>query len=137
MHKLLAGAFVLLLAGPAFAGEGDLQQTVSDLTSQTADKEKMDDLGATRVELSQVRGWLNDATNAIKEEAEGTTRRLFELVRAQLTLIDELTALSKVEDEASRLLQQISQVKATLSAAKSELDEKKAKLRALKMKESE
>ena len=137
MHKLLAGALVLLLTGPAFAGEGDLQQTVSDLTSQTADKEKMDDLGATRVELSQVRGWLNDATNAIKEEAEGTTRRLFELVRAQLTLIDELTALSKVEDEASRLLQQISQVKATLSAAKSELDEKKAKLRALKLKESE
>jgi replicative DNA helicase len=135
MRKLIAGAFVLLLAGPALGEEGDLKQTVSDLTSQTTDKEKMDALGATRVELSQVRGWLNDATNAIKEEAEAKTRRLFELVRAQLKLVDELVALSKLEDEASKLTAQISAVKQKLSTAKNELDEKKAKLRALKMAE--
>lgn len=137
MRTLLAGALVLLLASPALAEEDDLQQTVSDLTSQTTDKEKMDTLGATRVELSQIRGWLNDATNAIKEEAKGKTRRLFELVRAQLKLVDELVALSKIDDEASRLQQQISQVKAKLSASKSELEEKKATLRALKMQESQ
>lgn len=135
MRKLIAGAFVLLLAGAAWAEEGDLKQTVSDLTSQTADKEKMDALGATRVELSQIRGWLNDATNAIKEEAEAKTRRLFELVRAQLKLVDELVALSKLEDEASKIEQQMSAVKQKLSTAKNELDEKKAKLRALKMAE--
>ena len=137
MRKLIAVAFVLLMAGPVVAEDADMQQTVTDLTSQTADKEKMDDLGATRVELSQVRGWLNDATNAIKEEAGAKARRLFELVRSQLKLIDELIALSKIEDEASKLQQQISVAKQKLSGAKNTLNEKQAQLRALKMKEAQ
>jgi chromosome segregation ATPase len=128
----------LLSSLPAMADEeesGDLKQSVSDLSAQTDDKEKMDTLGATRVEVSQIRNWISDATNSIKEEAERKTRRIFERIRAQLKLVDQLIALSKVEDEASKLEQQVSAVKQKAAAAKSELEEKRAKLRALKMKE--
>jgi hypothetical protein len=139
-RKLLALAgLTLLLSLPAMADEeettGDLTQSVSDLSSQTDDKEKMDALGATRVEVSQIRSWISDATNSIKEEAERKTRRIFERIRAQLKLVDQLIALSKLEDEASKLEQQVSETKQKAAAAKSELEEKKAKLRALKMRE--
>lgn len=138
-RKLLAMVGLTLLSSlPAMADEeesGDLKQSVSDLSAQTDDKEKMDTLGATRVEVSQIRNWISDATNSIKEEAERKTRRIFERIRAQLKLVDQLIALSKVEDEASKLEQQVSAVKQKAAAAKSELEEKRAKLRALKMKE--
>lgn len=137
MRKLVALFFVLLLASLARAEESDLKQTVSDLSSQTGDKEKMDTLGATRVALSQIRGWLNDATNAIKEEAEQKTKRLFELVRAQLKLVDELISLSTLKQEADRVEGEIAQLGQKAAAAKGKLEEKQARIRALKMKESE
>jgi len=123
-----------LMAAPAQAEDADLQQTLSDLTSQTADKEKMDTLGATRVELSQTRGWLDAATNAIKEEAETKCRRFFDLVRAQLKLLDELIALSKLEEEANQLDQAIAAAQQNYQAAKSQLEDKQAQIRAMKMK---
>jgi hypothetical protein len=123
-----------LMAAPAQAEDADLQQTLSDLTSQTADKEKMDTLGATRVELSQTRGWLDAATNAIKEEAEEKCRRFFDLVRAQLKLLDELIALSKLEEEANQLDQAIAAAEQNFRAAKSQLEDKQAQIRALKIK---
>jgi chromosome segregation ATPase len=123
-----------LMAAPAQAEDADLQQTLSDLTSQTADKEKMDTLGATRVELSQTRGWLDAATNAIKEEAEEKCRRFFDLVRAQLKLLDELIALSKLEEEANQLDQAIAAAEQNFQAARSQLEEKQAQIRAMKMK---
>jgi chromosome segregation ATPase len=123
-----------LMAAPAQAEDADLQQTLSDLTSQTADKEKMDTLGATRVELSQTRGWLDAATNAIKEEAEEKCRRFFDLVRAQLKLLDELIALSKLEEEANQLDQAIAAAQQNFQAAKSQLEDKQAQIRALKIK---
>lgn len=126
----------LLPAAMAAAAESDLSQTISDLRSQASDKEKMDALGATRVELSQIRTWLNDATNAVKEEAEERCRRVFELVRAQLKLVDELTALSKIENEAKRLAQAIAKAKHSYQSAKSQLEGKQAELRALKLKDS-
>jgi len=137
-RMLVASASILLLLTTlATAAESDLSQTISDLRAQADDKEKMDALGATRVELSQIRTWLNDATNAVKEEAEEQCRRVFDRVRAQLKLVDELTALSKIEDEAQRLEQSIAKIKQRYQAAKSQLDEKKAELRALKLKGSQ
>ena len=139
MTRTLVAVVLIVLLAPAqaLAEDADLQRTISDLSSQTSDKEKMDALGATKVELSQIRGWLNDATNAVKEEAEKKCRRLFELVRAQLKLVDELITLSKIDDEARRLEQAIAGAQKKHQAAKNQLDDKVAKLRALKMKEKE
>jgi len=136
-RTLAALSLVLLLAAPARAEESDMKHTVLDLTAQASDKEKMDSLGATKVELSQIRGWLNDATNAIKEEAEKKTKRLFELVRAQLVLVQELVSQSKIKDEADKLEQEVSQVRQKAAAAKHTLEEKQAQVRALKMKDAE
>jgi len=139
-RKLLVTGLALLLSMPAWAEEDedssqDLKQSISDLSSQTDDKEKMDGLGSSNVELSQIRGWISDATNSIKEEAEQKARRCFELVRAQLKLVDQLIALSKVEDAANKLEQQVNEAKQKVGAATKKLQDRQAKLRALKMME--
>jgi len=126
---------VLIRVPDARAEDADLQQTVTDLKGQTNDKERMDSLGASRVELSQIRTWLSDATNAIKEEAEKKSRQIFELIRAQLKLVDEQTSFSKLDDEARKLEQQVTEVKQKAEALRGRLDDKKARLRALKMKD--
>lgn len=123
----------LLLIAVAGAETADLEQTVTDLNSQTDDKERMDTLGSSKVEINQIRTWLSDAANAIKEEDETKCRKVFERARIQLKLIDEQVALSKLDEQARGLEQQVSAIKQKADAAKRQLEEKQAKLRALKM----
>lgn len=122
-----------LLVGAALADKGELQQSISDLSSQTSDKQRLDTLGAARVELSQVRTWLTEAENAVKEDQEDLARRALERVRAQLTLVQELTALSQRERETQRLEQALANARRGLQSAKKKLDEKHVELRALKL----
>jgi hypothetical protein len=126
---------LLVVTASAQAEDADLKQTVSDLTSQTDDKERMDVLGSSKVEVSQLRTWLGDATNAIKEEAEKKCRQIFERIRSQLKLVDEQTAHAKLDDEARKLEQQIAEIKTTSETLSRKVQDKKAKLRALKMKD--
>lgn len=134
MRKLFVVAGLsLLCAGTAHADVADLKQSLSDLRSQADDKEKMDTLGATKVELSQVSGWLDDATNAIKLEAEKKARRFFTLVRAQLKLVDQLVVLAKLQQEAKKLEADISGLKEQKASAKSQLEDKRVQLKALQM----
>jgi hypothetical protein len=128
-------AALLSLSSPALAEDDDLNRTVSDLSGQAGDKEKMDSLGAAKIEISQMRGWLDAAVNAIKEDTKQKARRMFELVRAQLTLVDGLVSLSKAKDELGRLEQESSRARQALGKAKSKLEEKRAELRALKINE--
>lgn len=137
IRKLSPLVLVLLLAAPARAEDDDLNRTVTDLSGQAGDKEKMDALGAAKVELSQMRGWLDNAVNAIKEDAKKKARRMFELVRAQLKLVDGLISLSKAKDELSRLERERGQLRQALGKAKSQLEEKRAQLRALKITEGQ
>ena len=132
---LLLVGLLFVPVSPALAEDasGDMMQTISDLRSQSDDKEKIDSLGATRVELSQIRTWLGDATNAMQEEAEEKARRIFARTRAQLRLVDQLIALSKVQDRVRKLERGLSEARQAAAAAKSELEEKRARLRALKM----
>ena len=135
-RALLLALVLGLWSGLAVAGEtDDLKQTVSDLTAQTADKEKMDSLGATKVELNQLRTWIQTAQNAIQEEAEKKTRRFFTLIRSQLKLVDELIGLSRVEDQQAKLQREITAQKTLLGATKKQLLDKQARLRALNMKD--
>lgn len=134
MQKLFVIAGLsLLFAGSARADVADLKQTLSDLRSQAGDKEKMDTLGATKVELSQISGWLDDATNAVKLEADKKARRFFTLVRAQLKLVDQLVALATLQKEAKKVASEISGLKAQMASAKNQLEDKRIQLKALKM----
>jgi len=128
-------AALLSLSATALAEDDDLNRTVSDLSGQAGDKEKMDALGAAKIEISQMRGWLDAAVNAIKEDTKQKARRMFELVRAQLTLVDGLVSLSKAKDELNRLEQESSRARQALGKAKNKLEEKRAELRALKINE--
>ena len=137
-NAALIVGLLMLIGTSALAEEAsDLKQTISDLQSQAADKDRMDEHRATRVELSQVQGWLNDATNAVREEATAKCRRLFDLVRAQFKLIDELVALSKLNHQIQTVKATIAKAQQAAETAKGELENKKAKLRALKRRESE
>ena len=130
-------ATVLLLSTPARAEDDDLNRTVSDLSGQAGDKEKMDAKGAAKVEISQMRGWLDAALNAIKEDAKKKARRMFELVRAQLKLVDGLITLSRAKNELAALEQERTQLRQAVGKAKSQLEDKRAQLRALKITEGQ
>jgi len=121
----------LCCAGSARADVADLQQTLSDLRSQAGDKEKMDVLGATKVELSQISGWLNDATNAVKLEAGKKARRFFNLVRVQIKLVDQLVTLSKLQQRAKQLEDNISGLKQQMASAKGQLEDKRVQIKVL------
>lgn len=136
--RLVLLGVALLLAAPVHAEEpADLEQTITDLNSQTADKERIDKEGATKVELSQIRGWLTNATNSIKENAVKVARRFFDLVRAQMKLVDQLITLSSIDTEATRLERDVARTKQSISAMSQQLEEKRVQLRALKLRESE
>jgi chromosome segregation ATPase len=135
--RLVPLSVALLLATPALAEDVDLNQTLADLGSQVGDKERMDRLGATKVELNQVRGWLTDATNAVKENAAKKARRLFDLVRSQIRLVDQLIVASQVEDEATRVEREIERTRQDLARLKGQLEDKQTQIRALKMRESD
>jgi hypothetical protein len=135
--RLVLLAMVTLLTVPARAEEpADLEQTITDLNSQTGDKERIDTQGATRVELSQIRGWLTNATNAVKENAAKVARRFFDLVRAQMKLVDQLIALAQVDAEATRLEREAAKTKERITTMTTQLEEKRVQLRALKLRES-
>jgi len=135
----LLGAFALafLWTPPAHASEArDLEQTIQDLHSLADAKEKLDRHGAARVELAEIRTWLRAATNAVKEEAEKAARRHLDLVRAQVRLIDRIISLSKLEHEAKRLDHEIESTKKRIEGLTAELEEKRVKLRAMKLRET-
>ena len=131
-------AVALLLAAPARAEEpADLEHTIADLNSQAGDKERIDKEGATKVELSQIRGWLTNATNSIKENAVKVARRFFDLIRSQMKLVDQLISLSQIDGEAARLERDVAKTKQNISSMTLQLEEKRIQLRALKLRESE
>jgi len=131
-------AVALLLAAPARAEEpADLEHTIADLNSQAGDKERIDKEGATKVELSQIRGWLTNATNSIKENAVKVARRFFDLIRSQMKLVDQLISLSQIDAEAARLERDVAKTKQNISSMTLQLEEKRIQLRALKLRESE
>ncbi len=136
--RLVLVGMVLALAAPVRAEEpADLEQTITDLNSQAGDKERIDKEGATRVELSQIRGWLTNATNSIKENAVKVARRFFDLVRAQMKLVDQLITLSHIDGEATRLERDVARTKQSISSMSLQLEEKRIQLRALKLRERE
>jgi hypothetical protein len=124
---------VLLLPAAANAGDDDLKQTIADLTGQTRDKERMDTLGAVKIEISDARTWLAAASNAVKESDEDKCRQLLTRIRLQLVLIDQLVGLSQIKARAEKLTKEIRDVHASVRSAKTELEQKQAKVRALKM----
>lgn len=125
---------LLLLVSPvSLADEGDLKQTIDDLTAQTADKQRLDEHGATQVEISHIQTWISDATNAVKEDEPKKCRRAFNRIREQLKLVDELIKLSKLEASATGLEELIARITRANETNKSQLLDKEAKLRALKM----
>jgi chromosome segregation ATPase len=134
--RLVLLAMIGLLAAPAWAEEpADLAQTITDLNSQAGDKERIDAQGATKVELSQIRGWLTGATNSIKENASKVARKLFDLVRAQMKLVDQLISLSQADAEAARVEREVAKTKQRISTMTTQLEEKRIQLRALKLRE--
>jgi hypothetical protein len=127
----LAVLLLLVASAPALAADADLKQTVTDLSAQTDDKERLDTAGAVKVEISQLRTWLNEATNAIKEDKEKICRELFERSRAQLKLVDQLAALAQLENEAKKLEDAVSSARKGMQAARRKLEDKQVQLRAL------
>jgi len=123
---------LLLSASAARAQDEDLPQTIADLSSQTADKERLDTLGTARVEINQIRVWLTEAKNAVKEEEEETCRMILNRVRAQLRLVDELVLLSQLKADLGRLEEALATAKKVVLSAKKNLEEKLAKIRAMK-----
>ena len=134
--RLILLGLVGLLAAPAWAEEpADLEQTITDLSSQTGDKERIDRLGATKVEVNQIRTWLTNATNSVKENAAKVARRFFDLIRAQMKLVDQLISLSQIDNEAVRLEREVAKTKQRIATMTGQLEEKRVQLRALKMRE--
>ena len=134
--RLILLGLVGLLAAPAWAEEpADLEQTITDLSSQTGDKERIDRLGATKVEVNQIRTWLTTATNSVKENAAKVARRFFDLIRAQMKLVDQLISLSQIDNEAVRLEREVAKTKQRIATMTGQLEEKRVQLRALKMRE--
>ena len=117
----------------ALAEDADLKQTIADLTAQSRDKERLDARGAVKIELNQIRTWISEAQNAIDEKKEKLCREIFDRVRAQLRLVDELVALSQLEAEARRLEQGLASARNGAAAAKRKLEDRQAQLRALKI----
>jgi uncharacterized coiled-coil protein SlyX len=95
----------------------------------------MDQHEAAKIELAQIETWLAEAANAIKEEQEERARRLFDRVRLQLKLVDELIALSKADMRVDKLRAELGQLEAKVKSARETLQDKQAKIRALKMTE--
>lgn len=135
MRVLFPAVLVLLavLAPAALAEDADLKQTIADLTAQARDKERLDTRGAVKIELNQMRTWISEAQNAVDEKKEKLCRQIFDRVRAQLKLVDELVALSQVEAEAKRLDQGLASARKAAEAAKRKLEDRQAQLRALKI----
>jgi uncharacterized membrane protein YgaE (UPF0421/DUF939 family) len=137
MLRLVPLGLLLLVSVPVHAEEPDLEQTITDLGSQASDKERLDAFGAGKVEISQIRGWLTDATNAVKRNAVKTARQCFELVRAQMKLVDQLVAVAQAEHEAARLDKEIAAAKSRIGHLTARLAEKRSQLRAVKLREGE
>ncbi len=134
MRRILVASLVLAAAAATVRAEsGDLKQTITDLTGQSEDKRRLDTTGAARLELEQLRGWLSDATNAVKEEKEKLCRQIFDRIRGQLGLIDQLISLGQAEAEAKKLEQALASAQKGLAAAKRKLDDRRVQLRALKL----
>jgi hypothetical protein len=132
---MLSAALALLttLPGPARGDATDLKQTIADLSSQAKDKTRMDTLGVAKIELSQVRTWLDDASNAVKEDEEEKCRKALDRIRAQIELVDQLVVLSQLEAQAKRVAAALAKAEKALSEAQRELEDKRAKVRALRM----
>lgn len=125
-------ALLAVASSPALADEGDLQQTLSDLSAQVDDKQRLDTEGAVKVELSQARSWLNDATNAVKEKKTKLARKIFDRIRAQLKMMDQRIALSQVQAELRKLEQALQNARKGLAAARKELENKRVQLKVMK-----
>ncbi len=133
MRTCLLSLMLLLLSAPAaWAQDEDLPQTIADLSSQTADKERLDTLGTARIEINQIRVWLTEATNAIKEDEEEMCRLILQRVRAQLRLVDELILQSQLKADLQRLEKALVTAKRVFQDAKRSLEDKLAKIRAMK-----
>jgi len=101
--RLILLGLVGLLAAPAWAEEpADLEQTITDLSSQTGDKERIDRLGATKVEVNQIRTWLTTARLGEGERGQGGAPLLRPDPGAD-ELVDQLISLSQIDNEAVRL----------------------------------
>ena len=124
---------LLALHAPALADEGDLQQSLTDLSAQVDDKQRLDTHGAVKVELAQTRSWLGEAANAVKENKAKLVRKLFDRVRAQLKMMDQRIALSQLQLEQRKLEQGLQSARRGLEAAKKRLEDKRVQLKALKM----
>ncbi|MGB0678664.1 MAG: hypothetical protein ACPGUV_03275 [Polyangiales bacterium] len=136
MQRMFMIAGLLLVVAPSLAAAdaADLTQTIHDLQSQTGDKRKLDKAGVASIELSQIDAWLQAAANAAQEGKANQARLYFDRTRAQLTLIDALIELSKVEQQAQKTKQEIQNLKQANARAKARLDETNAKIRAMQMK---
>jgi len=126
---------VVALALPvttAFAEEGDLSQAIADLGAQARDKERLDTLRAVTIELNEISNWLRDATNAVKEEQEARCRRSLARVRAQLSLVDQLIALSQLKAQVQQADERLGRAKRKAAKANKDLEERRANLKAMK-----
>jgi hypothetical protein len=126
---------VVALALPvttAFAEQGDLSQAIADLGAQARDKARLDTLGAVTIELNEINTWLREATNAVKEEQEPRCRRSLNRVRAQLSLVDQLIALSQLRAQQQRADKQLVRAGRKAAKAKQDLEERRANLKAMK-----
>jgi multidrug resistance efflux pump len=121
------------LVGDARGDAADLKQANADLSSQAKDKTRMDTLGAAKIELSQIGTWLDEASNAVKEDDEEKCRKALDRIRAQLALVDQQVALSQLEGRAKQLDAAVAEARKAGAAAKRELEDKQAKLRAIKI----
>ena len=132
---LLLGVVAALgaIAGDARGDAADLKQAIADLSSQAKDKTRMDTLGAAKIELSQVGSWIDEASNAVQEKAEKKCRTALDRIRAQLVLVDQRIALSQLEAQAQQLETSLAEAKKASAAAKRELEDKQAKLRAIRI----
>lgn len=123
---------VVLSSTVSAADVADVKQTISDLRSQLADKQRFDKRGAARLELSQIGAWLDQAANALKEEATDRARRVIQRVRAQFKLVDQLVARSELQAKKASLGKKLAQLRRDVEKKRELLANKRAKIEALR-----
>lgn len=139
MRAFVVPVLLLSMLAPrlASADATDLLQTIRDLRAQARDKARLDSAGAARIELNEVDGWLGDATNAAQEDKEELARRIFDRVRTQLALVDQLVELARLERKVSASRDRLEALRDANGDAKRRLADANARIRAHKIKKGE
>lgn len=123
---LLSCAVMGLVVMPAAAGEADdLQAMIDRARNGVSDLERLDEKGAAKQEIAQLRTWLNEAWTLRSEQKYDDVRVVLDRCDAQAEMIRQRTLAAKAMAQAAEREAKVAKLRAEIEKARKGIEDTK------------